>query len=252
MVDEKAPPAKQGLHGWRAAAAVFGCGSLAAFGVFGVVVALLSTFLSTVSSGIGGPEQSDAEIGAGAAQTTSPRDEFESDKFDLCRISLPTISGVGLILEDGMDAPVDTAVDGGNPRDGDLVRSGECSGVLNPAASTSTPWEFNFSYRAIIFAPEGSRDEMADAEVDAWRSGAEESVGNFQEGGDLNILDRSYYVYGASVGGGAEYVAVARKRSAVLEFSMSSADENTPAEFSHEVEKFESHLDIALQNLIPR
>lgn len=73
----------------------------------------------------------------------------------------------------------------------------------------------------------------------------------FQESENLDFLDQAYYVYGATPNGGSEYIAIARKRSAVLQFSMVSEDGNTPAHFENEVAKFEDHLDLALQNLIP-
>ncbi|WP_160051631.1 hypothetical protein [Nocardiopsis sp. FR26] len=252
MVEEKAPPQKQGLHGWKAAAAVFGCGTLAAFGVFGVVVALLGTLLSTLSSGFGGSQQNPDDSSVGAAQTTSPRDEFVSDKFDLCRISLPSVSSVSLLLDDDGVGPVDTSVEGGEPAEDNLVRSDECSGTLHPTARTTQPWSFHFSYRAVIFSPEGDREDLSQGDLEQWREEAEESLAGFEEGGELDFLDRAHYVYGNSPVGGVEYIAVARKRSAVLQFSMVSQDENSPIHFESEVKKFENHLDLALQNMIPR
>ncbi|WP_370011577.1 hypothetical protein UIS43_22260 [Nocardiopsis sp. LDBS0036] len=251
MVDQKAPPGKQGLHGWKAAAAVFGCGTLAAFGVFGVVVALLGSFLTTLTSGFGDTEQPPGAAGAGAAETTSPRDEFVADKFDLCRISLPSISGVSLNLNEDSEGPVDTAIEGGEPSEDSLVRSDECSGVVHPTATTTTPWSFHFSYRAVIFSPDGGRDQLSQGDLEQWRDEAEASLPGFQESENLDFLDQAYYVYGATPNGGSEYIAIARKRSAVLQFSMVSEDGNTPAHFENEVAKFEDHLDLALQNLIP-
>ncbi|NKY99937.1 hypothetical protein [Nocardiopsis alborubida] len=251
MVDEKAPPRKQGLHGWKAAGAVFGCGTLAAFGVFGVVIALLGSFLTTLSSGFGDTEQPQGAAEAGAAETTSPRDEFVADKFDLCRISLPSISGVSLNLDEDSEGPVDTAIEGGDSTEDNLVRSDECAGVVHPTVAATTPWEFQFSYRAIIFSPDGGRDQLSQSDLEEWRDEAQASLSGFQEGEELDFLDQAYYVYGSTPGGGSEYIAVARKRSAVLQFSMVSEDDNTPAHFENEVAKFEAHLDLALQNLIP-
>ncbi|MFC9089863.1 hypothetical protein [Nocardiopsis dassonvillei] len=251
MVDQKAPPSKQGLHGWKAAAAVFGCGTLAAFGVFGVVVTLLGSFLTSLSSGFGDTEQPQGAAGAGAAETTSPRDGFVADKFDLCRISLPSISGVSLNLDEDPEGPVDTAIEGGDPAEDNLVRSDECAGVMHPTAATTTPWDFQFSYRAIIFSPDGGRDQLSQSDLEQWRDEAQASLSGFQEGEELDFLDQAYYVYGLPPGGGSEYIAVARKRSVVLQFSMVSEDGNTPVHFENEVAKFEAHLDLALQNLIP-
>ncbi|WP_285732423.1 hypothetical protein [Nocardiopsis sp. ATB16-24] len=251
MAEEKAPPRKQGLHGWKAAAAVFGCGTLAAFGTFGIVVVILGSFLSTLSSGFSDSGNDEVGSVAGAAQTTSPRDEFVSDKFDLCEISLPAISGVNLLLHDKGEGPVDTSIEGGEPSQENLVRSDECSGVLHPDASTSAPWEFRFSYRAIIFSPKGDRDEISQDDLEKWREGAESYLGSSQESGDLDFLDQAYFFYSAGADGGADYVVVTRKRSAVLEFSMSSRDGNSPAHFRNELVKFENHLDLALQNMIP-
>ena len=49
---EEKKPAKKGLHGWKAALAVFGCGSLAAFGIFGVLMFIATTFMNTLASGV--------------------------------------------------------------------------------------------------------------------------------------------------------------------------------------------------------
>ncbi|MES0834942.1 hypothetical protein [Nocardiopsis tropica] len=249
MVDEKAPPAKQGLHGWRAAAAVFGCGSLAAFGVFGVVVALLGTFLSALSSGVGSEGRADA--GAVAARPSSPREEFLAEDFDLCEI-IDSISAIQLSLTSGSEAPRDESIDGGTPAEDDLVRSGECGGIVRPESPYVVPWEFEFTYRAVIYSPEGDRDSLAEADMAEWSAAVEGSGISLEESGSLDMVDEAYYFYGfPEEGSGNAYVVLGRKRSGIFMLNLTAEDGASPAEFSHEVMKLDSRLDNDLGSMIP-
>ncbi|WDZ91848.1 hypothetical protein [Nocardiopsis sp. HUAS JQ3] len=252
MVDQKAPPSKQGLHGWKAAAAVFGCGTLAAFGVFGVVVALLGTFLSTLTSGFSQEEQTPGGAGSVAAQPTAPREEFLADRFDLCEI-VDSISAIQLSLTSGSEEPKDASIDGGPSAEGDLVRSGSCGGVVRPDATYSVPWEFEFTYRAVIYSPEGNRDELAQADLEAWADEIESSGHTIEESGPYSMVDEALYFYGVPENGeGNFYTVVARKRSGVFMVNMTAEDGASAAEFSHEVMKMETRLDNDLGTMIPQ
>lgn len=234
---------KKGLHGWKAALTVFGCGTLAAFGVFGVVISLFGAFLSTISSEFSASGEVDG--GSGVTQTTKPREEFEEDKFDLCKISLPAISDISLRLDEVSEFPVDTSIDGGAPTAEDLVRSDECSGVLHPTAVAPEPWQFNFFYQAVIYSPDQDEDEIA-------QNKAEEILSQNEgvETGHVDFLDESRYVHSSSENG-SEYMVVARKRSAVIEITMTSSIDNSELDFANELRKMDGHLDISLNNLIP-
>ncbi|MEU3232638.1 hypothetical protein [Nocardiopsis alba] len=246
-------PAKRGLHGWKAALAVFGCGTLAAFGVFGVVVSLLGTLVTTVSSGLNPREASDGSAPEAVAPTLEAREEFLEDKFDLCSITLPSISGSGLSVEDSPPVPVDSSNDGGPPAENDLVRSGECEGFIQPAAGipSTRPWEFRFSYSAIIFAPGDNREELAGESFEEWSAMLEAPGFEMEEAGNLDFLEESYYVYGSSGGEGKEYAFVSRKRSAVLMLELSSGDGTSIPQFESEVRKLERNLVFVLDDLIP-
>ncbi|MFD6949306.1 hypothetical protein A6A08_12860 [Nocardiopsis sp. TSRI0078] len=250
MVEEKAPPKKQGLHGWKAAAAVFGCGTLAAFGVFGVVVAILGTFVSTLSSGFVSEDQGPAN--SVAAQPTAPRDEFLEDKFDLCEI-IDSISAIQLSLTSGSEEPEDESIDGGPPSEDDLVRSGECGGIVRPDATYTVPWEFEFSYRAVIYSPDDDRNDLAQADMQAWVEEIESSGITIEESGSYPMVDEAHYFYGIPEGGvGNFYTVVARKRSGVFMVNMISEDGASPGEFSHEVMKLETRLGNDLGTMIPQ
>ncbi|WP_152487082.1 hypothetical protein [Nocardiopsis halotolerans] len=256
MVDQKAPPKKQGdkqgLHGWKAALAVFGCGTLAAFGAFGVVVAILGTFISTFSSGFGSEEQGSDAVDSIAARPTAPRDEFLAEKFDLCEI-IDSISAIQLSMTSGSEEPQDESIDGGPPAEDNLVRSGSCGGIVRPESTYTVPWEFEFSYRAVIYSPNEDRDELAQADLQDWVEEIESSGLTIEESGSYPMVDEAHYFYGAPESGvGNFYTVVARKRSGVFMVSLTSEDGASPEEFSYEVMKLEARLDNDLGSMIPR
>ncbi|MGW9347016.1 hypothetical protein [Nocardiopsis flavescens] len=254
MVDEKAPPEKQGLHGWKAALAVFGCGTLAAFGVFGVVLAIFGTFLSSLSSGIGGSSEGSGSVPVAGARPSAPREEFRAEDFDVCEI-VDSITAVQLTFFGSFEGPVDESLAGGAPTDEDLVRSGSCSGTVTPAGAgyPSGPWEVDFSYRAIIYSPESDRDLLAGEYLQDITSEIVDSSVSIEESGPYELLDEAQYFYGTPESGvGSYYGVVARKRSAVIQVHLVSADEVEAAAFSNEVKKLETRLDNDLRDLIPR
>ncbi|MEU1898837.1 hypothetical protein ABZ512_10680 [Nocardiopsis dassonvillei] len=248
MVDQKAPPSKQGLHGWKAAAAVLGCGSAAAFGLFGVVLVVLSFIANTLSSGVGPSE----ETPAAAAPPPSPRQSFDFDKFDLCNDTLTSIRSLNLTLEESGEGPVDTAIEGGEWNDDNLVRADSCRGTLIPDSSYVEPWEIDFSYRAIIFAPKGERDELAQSDLVEWKEDAEDSDLAISESGSVDFSDESYFVYANPEDGlGSSYSLVARKRSGIFRVDLSSGESTSRAAFENEIRKIVERLDFTLANRIP-
>src|SRR5699024_3230464 len=74
---------KKGLHGWKAALTVFGCGTLAAFGVFGILVGVASMFFG-FSSGQESMTSPEEDPIAGIGQTAIPRDSTGTGDIDLC------------------------------------------------------------------------------------------------------------------------------------------------------------------------
>lgn len=239
-------PAKRGLHGWKAALAVFGCGTLAAFGVFGVIVGLLSTLVSTVSEGISSGEGVSVPPTVGSVE---PREEFLSDKFDLCAI-IGSISSAGLTLDSGYPEPVDAGWDGGRASEDDLVRSGECSGSVNLGSAEYGPLDFEFSYRSIVFHPGEEKDEISQDDLLDWREEFEERGAEVVASGERDFLDEGYYFYGDGEGG-SFYHLIARKRSSVVSMSFSSTQSVSEGAYEGASNSFENRLEEDLNVYIP-
>ena len=240
---------KNGLHGWKAATAVFGCGTLAAFGVFGVIVGLLSTFLGAVSEGITPNEDTAVPPATG---TVDPREEFKSDTFDLCAI-IDSISAANLTLDpSGYPEYIDTSLDGGAPVEDDLVRSGECSGEVRIASAQYEPLGFEFSYESIVYNPDHGKDDISREHLQSWKSEFEESGSQVSRSGKSDFLDDSYFYYGVPAdGSGSSYQLFARKRSSVVSISLSSSQEVSDSAYQNAVNKFEPRLDEDLNGFIP-
>ena len=242
-------PAKKGLHGWKAAAAMFGCGTLAAFAVFGVIVGILSLVLGAVSGGV----SSEGRPVPVADQSVKPREEFLDDKFDLCGRTLRTISDLSLVYENGTGEYEDSSIDGGEPGDDNLVRTDRCSGEVVPTGAYTAPWSFEFSYRAIIFSPEDNRDEIAESDLSVLRSEFEESGVEIADSGAGDLGDESYYYYGAlDDNQEASYTLFVRQRSATYVIQVTSVDDVSREAFAGEVRKFGPQLRITLVNRIPK
>lgn len=241
-------PAKKGLHGWKAAAAIFGAGTIVAFVMFGVIVGVLSLVLSTVSTGfsVGNDPVPVAD------QSVKPREEFLDDKFDLCGRTLPSIRELNLNYDPVMGGYEDSSIDGGDPADGYLVRSDQCGGQVSPMGSYVVPWEFDFSYRAIIFSPEDDRDEIAADDLAELRSEVEMSDLVVTDSGAGDLGDESHYYYGSLADNEeATYVMLVRHRSATYTVRVSSTDDVSLQAFAGEVRKFDPQLRITLGNRIP-
>ncbi|WP_152447984.1 hypothetical protein [Nocardiopsis alkaliphila] len=241
-------PAKKGLHGWKAALAVFGCGTLAAFGVFGVVLALLGTLVSSISQGVA-PEKENSV--PPVVDSVEPREEFLEDKFDLCAI-IDSISAAGLNLEPGYPEPLDKGFEGGSPSQGDLVRSGECSGKVLLGSAQYDPLDFYFSYRSIVFHPMDGKDDVSREDLELWKSEFEQTEINISQSGPSGFMDEAYYFYGIPGGGsGSFYHLVSRKRSSVISMHLSSPQEVPISAYQGAVNKFERRLDEDLNGYIP-
>jgi hypothetical protein len=248
VADEKVSTPKRGLHGWKAAAAVFGCGTLAAFGVFGIVVGLLGTFLSTLSGGV----DADSPPSNLAQTSTQPREEFREDIFDFCDI-ITDISAVNIALTSEVGRPEDTSIEGGEPTDDNLVRSDQCSGIMRPAATSAEPWDFSFAYRAVIYSPEDDREDISQADLEGWREEVESSGMSISESGEISMADEAYFFYGEPPSGnGTAYTVIARKRSAVFRVDMNSPNDISPTVFEGEVLKMDPRLDNDFGQFIPR
>ncbi|WP_152521239.1 hypothetical protein [Nocardiopsis ganjiahuensis] len=206
-------PAKKGLHGWKAALAVFGCGTLAAFGTFGVVVGVLSLFIGTVSSGITTSETPINQPGAGIG---APRADLDVGEMDVCTDNLGKLSTITVDRQDSGDSHVDTTDSSQIDIDGvSRLVSDDCLWEFKPHGN-STPWDFEFSYEAIIDAEAGKdRDELAASRFDELRDDLPSTVENVASEKESPWGDSSYSVYGTDASGRSVYVALVQTRSAV-------------------------------------
>ncbi|XKK37454.1 hypothetical protein HFP72_21855 [Nocardiopsis sp. ARC36] len=210
MVDEKAPPAKQGLHGWRAAAAVFGCGSLAAFGVFGAVVGALSMLISTASSGIG-PSESQLPV---SAQSAQPREELEPGALDICSGYLPEVSDIEIDATLASSHKDDAQEAGFNPS-GARVVEGQCSFEVTPQYGTSGLWKFDFDFEALIHDPDRDRDQVSSEIFQERLADAGSMFESVETESDNSWADASRSFYGESPDGVSRYLVVSQTRSSV-------------------------------------
>lgn len=210
MVDEKAPPAKQGLHGWKAAVAVFGCGSLAAFGVFGVVVGLLSMLISSASSGISSPEERIPP----SAQSAQPREELEPGALDLCSGYLPEVSDVDIETTIESSHTDEAQEPGFDPR-GSRAVEGRCAFEVTPQYGTSSMWRLDFDFQAVIHDPDRDRDQVAAEVFEEKLAESSALLASVEGESDHSWADSSRSFYGESPGGVARYVVVSQTRSAV-------------------------------------
>ncbi|WP_306366641.1 hypothetical protein [Nocardiopsis sp. CC223A] len=216
MVDEKAPPKKQGLHGWKAAIAVFGCGSLAAFGVFGVLALIAGSFLRATSAGV---TEEEGQV-AGVEQTGAPRDELPPGDLNVCENYFPLISDV-TIEETLSSVDMDDAQAEGFQLGDRREVAGECSFVISPSYginSESARWDMNFSYQAIVFDPNVDRDEQAAQIFVSEVSEAERVNSGSSEVDDPSWAEESRAFYGVGEAGESRYLVILRTRSAVYTF----------------------------------
>ena len=203
-------PEKKGLHGWKAATAVFGCGTLAAFGLFGVIVGVLSMVLSTASSGI---QSSNSESNP-VPTPGEPQASIEPGDLDLCSRNLPSAPQVSLMrvgAEDNYEDSTD---------DENRIVSDSCDWELRADYGTVNPWNLSYSYRAVISSAQGDRQSDASVEYDAVIDELGEDFDSVVSEGDAGFADRSYYVYGESSPGVSGYTLLAQTRSAIYEIKL--------------------------------
>ncbi|WP_304453536.1 hypothetical protein [Nocardiopsis sp. YSL2] len=254
MADEKVAAPKKGLHGWRAAAAVFGCGTLAAFGVFGVLVLVISTLFDAASSGI----EASAETGTGPAeQIGEARSSLAAEEMNVCDDNLDPLTTITTTRVDGGEDYVDTET-GGEPdiEGASRVVRDDCLWTITPSGG-STPWDFEFKYDAIIDAEGGrSPEELASNEFEESRSGLAEGVSEVEAEGSADFGPRSYSVYGSGEQGQSVYLLLVQAKSAVyvirfedqVEGSVGAVPENT---FRTEARKITNFLGHGFEYWIP-
>jgi hypothetical protein len=248
VVEEKAPPRKQGLHGWKAAGAVFGCGTLAAFVVFGSLVGLIGLFFNFTATG--------ADSQPGAAETSAefigePQATIEPGDLDLCSRNLSSSSKLSLTRTDAGDNYTDT-VDAEERHISD-----QCEWELIPDYDSAQNWTMNYKYDAVISSPGGERADIASAEFDGWLNELESEFVEIHSQGQGDLADRSYFVYGEISPGVTGYILLAQTRSAVYEIRLEASSDSASGELVpenamyHEASKAVSVSEVEFKIWIP-
>lgn len=245
-------PAKKGLHGWKAATAVFGCGTLAAFGVFGVIVGVFSMLISTASSGFSSPEE-EAIIGAQPAQ---PREELEPGGMNLCDDYLAHVSDI--TIEEAIGSThSDDAMESSYDSEVGRVVSGECQFMVDPHYGTTSRWSFEFRFDAVIYDPEMNRDQIASKEFEAKVSGAGSEFKSLDNQKFHNWSEEAQSFYGTDDSGTSQYLVVAQTRSATYELLFkgdpagAEAGEVPEFDFERQAEDLVKRLEGRLSRVIP-
>lgn len=244
MADEKVAARKKGLHGWRAAVAVFGCGSLAAFAVFGVLVAFASMFLNVSSNGLSDPPQNAGPV---LGQSAIPRDAIETGAIDLCGGTIP-----------GVDEVQATRIDEGgaysDPGEGEAPRTvtDQCSWNVF-ASGGPTNLTLDFSYEAFILDENGDdAAETAESRFTEIKEEVESSQLESVSSGEAGYADESYYVHGLTDVGSTSYIMVLRSGGTVYEMRFESdrdfpsGDLISSSVFENEIDYLVSYIDVRL------
>ncbi|MFC9940685.1 hypothetical protein [Nocardiopsis alba] len=235
-------PAKRGLHGWKAALAVFGCGTLAAFAVFGVIVGLLSTLVSTVSSGVQGSSSTPPPI----AMTGAPQESIEPGDLDLCSRNLPAAAQVSLLpAEGGEDNYEDRVVDG------ERRVSDSCVWELRSEYDATESWSLDYSYDAVISSEGSDRIDVASSDYDRAVESLDSDFFGVENQGDSRFADRSYFVHGDISPGVTGYVLLLQTRSAVYKIKIEGAGEIPELPMEKEAEKLVRVSEIEFGIWIP-
>ncbi|MFI6577032.1 hypothetical protein ACIBFB_14625 [Nocardiopsis sp. NPDC050513] len=233
MADTKEPVRKKGLHGWRAAAAVFGCGTLAAFGVFGAVIGVLNLLLDTAASGF----SSDGEDIPAVAQSVQPRAELEPGALDLCSDYLPQISDITIASELTAEHS-DEAQDSSFSSEVARTVTGRCTFELTPQFGTVNKWLFGFEFEAVIHDPSQNRDQVASSILQQRLTDVEGEFESIESQGEHDWADASRSFYGENADGVSQYVVVSQTRSAVYTIIFTgdpeSVDNGAVSEFDFE------------------
>lgn len=248
-------PAKKGLHGWKAATAVFGCGTLAAFGVFGVIVGILSMFLNVASSGLSSSEEQ--SVNAPAEQIGEARADLDEGEMDVCTDNLTPLSSINVNRQDSGENYLDTTDEGEIPLENvhRLVED-ECHWEIIPQ-SNSTPWDFYFSYEAVIDAEgEDPREDIASYRFDDLRSGLGSDLEQVKSDSENPFGESSYSVYGVGDQGQSVYLVLVQVRSAVYQIHFEDRPEGALSEtsenaFAGEARKVTNFLRNGFEYWIP-
>ncbi|GHD36033.1 hypothetical protein GCM10007147_42990 [Nocardiopsis kunsanensis] len=246
---EEKKPVKQGLHGWKAALAMFGCGSLAAFAVFGVLSLLVTSIFDFTSSGVQGGEEPQ---GIAPDEIGEPQASIDPGDLDLCSRNLESSGSLNLIRVDS----------GGNFEDpgyGEtrVVRD-QCEWELTPDVNAASMWDFEYKYKAFISDSEASRGSVASQEFDAKSERLSNDFNNVSSQGEESLADQSHYVYGEISPGVAGYYLVAQTRSAVYEIKLTAdggveGEEAVPVQsMRHEAKKIVDVSDVEFGIWIPK
>lgn len=242
--------AKKGLHGWKAVLAVFGCGTLAAFGVFGIIVGVLSLFLGAFSSGV----SSSASGGnAPVEQTGKPIIHLEPGELNLCEQDIQYSHGQSdpRYVSENFDDP---ALRGNEE---DRVISDQCEWEISPVGDNflEHSWYFSYSYDAVVSnSGEKSQKEVAS---DRYEENVEDLAGeveNLLESGDSDLGERSYFYYGTSSSGDYLYYLVGQTRSTVYVIHFESPVENGEVDspwFKNEARAVANKAEASLKVLVP-
>ncbi|WP_143847039.1 hypothetical protein [Nocardiopsis sp. JB363] len=241
-------PAKKGLHGWKAATAVFGCGTLAAFGVFGVIVGVLSMFLNVASSGLSSAEgeEQNGQIVV-PEQTIKPRDSLDTGALDLCGGTIPQAE-VSATRADPGDAYED-------PGEGEVPRVvvDHCIWNVIPAGGVGSPWELDFSYAAFVTGDETAESSEEAVQDYEERVSQADSLGlEAGSSGEAGVADDSQFFHGLTGVGTTAYVVILRSGDTVYEMNFESntdfpSGDLIPAEeFEYERDSLLEYIEIRL------
>ncbi|MEV2276379.1 hypothetical protein AB0I72_12390 [Nocardiopsis sp. NPDC049922] len=245
MADTKEPVRKKGLHGWRAAAAVFGCGTVAAFGVFGAVIGIAGVFLDFTSA----EEEPSADPQVPMVQQTiRPRESTGTGAIDLCGRTIPNVNEVQAIRNDSGDAYVD-------PGEGEIPRSvtDECQWRVTPSEKPSVTLVMDFSYESFVADENGEpAGYLADDDFEARVAEIDDLSIDVASSGDAGVTDESYYAHGIAENGTTVYAIVLRTGDTVYEMRFASTvgdasnEPLSPSVFEYERDWMLSYIEVRL------
>ena len=237
------------MHGWKAATAVFGCGTLAAFGVFGVIVGVLSLIFGTLSTGV---NTSSNGQGVPEQAVGQPVEQVDPGQFNLCEQDVQYSHGQN---ESGYVSSNynDPALDG---EESDRTITDECIWeIAPPQATVHEPWTFTYSYEAVVSTSESEgSEEVASRRFDQLVNQLGDEIGTLAESGEADISERSYYHYGRSDAGDYMYFLVGQTRSTVYVINFVSPEVNGEVgaiRFTNEARSVASMVEPALKVLVP-
>ncbi|MEU2943435.1 hypothetical protein ABZ620_20900 [Nocardiopsis alba] len=240
--------AKRGLHGWKAALAVFGCGTLAAFGVFGVIVAVLSFFFGALSSGLNTPSGAVGDPGQAQGE---PIEYLEPGELNLCEQDVQYSHGQsdpGYVSENYEDPALVGEFE-------ERVVSDTCSWDIFPAGSSIVEaWDFSYSYEAVVSSVDGESGEIASRRFEELVSDPRVDGDILSEGDFSGVSSRSYYYYSKNSEGGYEYRLFGQTRGTVYVIKFISPEVNgviSEAHFGNEARSVAAMVEPALKVLVP-